>query len=262
MFLFKDADESSTNGFLSSDGASSNNTLWRNLHTAMTGEEKPRTMWLLLGVLVILLHLWLFVEILKPRPSPVITEAKPLPIEVALVTLPKPEAFKPPAPPTPVKPPEPKKPEPKIVKKPLVKKKPAIVPKKADLPAEPVEVSKVEDTAPVAPTPTPVAPAKTENPKTEAFTEASFHANYGYNPHPRYPQIARSRGWEGRVLLRVHVSTEGLSTGIEVQQSSGHDILDESAIEAVNKWKFIPAKRGETAVASTVIVPINFTLKN
>jgi protein TonB len=39
-------------------------------------------------------------------------------------------------------------------------------------------------------------------------------------------------------------------------------MLDESAIDAVKKWKFIPAKKGETAVASAVIVPIVFSLKD
>ncbi|WP_258076677.1 energy transducer TonB [Methylobacter tundripaludum] len=33
-------------------------------------------------------------------------------------------------------------------------------------------------------------------------------------------------------------------------------------MEAVEKWKFIPAKRGDTPVASSVIVPINFVLNN
>jgi protein TonB len=39
-------------------------------------------------------------------------------------------------------------------------------------------------------------------------------------------------------------------------------MLDESAIDAVEKWKFIPAKRGETPIASSVIVPIIFKLND
>ncbi len=96
----------------------------------------------------------------------------------------------------------------------------------------------------------------------EPYSEANFNANYGTNPKPKYPAIARSRGWQGQVLLRVSVSADGLSETVTVHQSSGHDILDESAVAAVEKWKFIPAKRGNTAVASTVIVPINFTLNH
>jgi protein TonB len=64
------------------------------------------------------------------------------------------------------------------------------------------------------------------------------------------------------VLLRVNVSADGHSESVTVYQSSDHEMLDESAVEAVEKWLFIPAKQGDRAVPSTVIVPINFTLNN
>jgi protein TonB len=38
--------------------------------------------------------------------------------------------------------------------------------------------------------------------------------------------------------------------------------LDEAAVSAVEGWRFVPAKRGDTPVASTVMVPINFKLDN
>jgi periplasmic protein TonB len=47
-----------------------------------------------------------------------------------------------------------------------------------------------------------------------------------------------------------------------VEKSSGHEMLDDCAVEAVRKWKFIPARRGETAVASSVLVPISFSLND
>ena len=62
------------------------------------------------------------------------------------------------------------------------------------------------------------------------------------------------------ILNPVQVSAAGASESISIHQSSGHDILDEAAVAAVEKWQFIPAKRGDTAVASSVIVPIIFTL--
>jgi protein TonB len=67
---------------------------------------------------------------------------------------------------------------------------------------------------------------------------------------------------EGKVILRVHVSADGDSEGVSVVQSSGHDILDEAAINAVEGWRFVPAKRGDSNVSSTVNVPINFKLDN
>jgi protein TonB len=95
---------------------------------------------------------------------------------------------------------------------------------------------------------------------TEQFTEASFKASYLHNPTQEYPAVAKSRGWEGKVMLKVKVSAKGLSESVEVEHSSGHEILDDSAIEAVKQWRFVPAKQGETPIASTVIVPIVFHL--
>ncbi|QPK62301.1 energy transducer TonB [Methylomonas sp. LL1] len=235
----------------------------RRFWVALLGEERPSHMMLLLTLLVLLLHVWLLTWLMRPVEK--ITEAVPLVMEVSMIAIsaPKPAA----APPKPAPPPPEKKPPPpkKTPPKPVVKKTPLVVQKAPDFaPAEPVEP---------APAPTPqvtqsastsnAAPSQAVSTNTaETFTEANFRANYAHNPKPEYPTIAKSRGWQGKVLLRVKVSAEGLSDAVAVEQSSGHEILDESAIEAVQKWRFIPAKRGETPVASSVIVPIVFTLRN
>jgi protein TonB len=67
-------------------------------------------------------------------------------------------------------------------------------------------------------------------------------------------------GWQGKVMLKVQVSVEGASDFVEIAHSSGYDILDESAIDAIKQWRFTPAKRAETPIASSVIVPVIFTL--
>jgi protein TonB len=199
----------------------------------------------LLTILVLLIHVYALMWFFAPEEK--FTPAQALQMEVSMVTIsaPKPQV----APPKPVEPP--KKPLPK----PITKKAPPIVQKSPDFaPVEPV--SAPQPTPPAAASPAPSAPT------VEHFTEANFKANYLSNPKPEYPSIAKSRGWTGKVMLRVQVSPEGTATSIEVETSSGHEMLDESAIEAVKKWKFIPAKKGETAVASAVIVPIVFSLKD
>jgi len=77
---------------------------------------------------------------------------------------------------------------------------------------------------------------------------------------PAYPDEARRRGWQGRVVLRVHVSAAGQPTAIEVVESSGYPLLDAAAATAVRGWRFYPARRGETAVPSTLRVPVEFEL--
>lgn len=68
-------------------------------------------------------------------------------------------------------------------------------------------------------------------------------------------------GEEGKVLLRVLVSAEGLPTQIEIKQSSGFDRLDKAALASVQRWRFVPGKRNGIAEAMWNIVPVNFVLE-
>jgi protein TonB len=68
-------------------------------------------------------------------------------------------------------------------------------------------------------------------------------------------------GEEGKVILRVVVSPQGNAESVDVKTSSGSTSLDEAAQKSVRNWRFIPAKRGDTAVQSVVLVPIIFKLE-
>ena len=84
---------------------------------------------------------------------------------------------------------------------------------------------------------------------------------YAENPKPSYPQEARKKGMEGEVLLRVEVLASGRVGQIEVKQSSGHVLLDRSALSTVKQWRFIPAQKGEATVSLWVNIPIKFQLQ-
>lgn len=96
----------------------------------------------------------------------------------------------------------------------------------------------------------------------DAVSKARFDADYLHNPAPPYPPQARRMSEEGKVILRVEVSAEGRAANVEIKTSSGSARLDESALRTVRSWRFIPAKRGETAVDSWVLVPIIFKLEH
>ncbi|MCX8069387.1 MAG: energy transducer TonB [Thermodesulfovibrionales bacterium] len=51
----------------------------------------------------------------------------------------------------------------------------------------------------------------------------------------QYPYIARRKGMEGTVIVLVHLSKTGELIDIALKKSSGHDILDSSAIELLKK---------------------------
>lgn len=85
---------------------------------------------------------------------------------------------------------------------------------------------------------------------------------YLKNPAPVYPYRARQRGWEGVVLLHVLVDKDGRPGKIEIKRSSGHRVLDDAALEAVEKWQFKPASLGNIAFDAWIDIPVRFMLDN
>ncbi len=242
MYLFNNQQDGSNKKILSSLGRSEIAAKKFSVYEFLTSEEDPNAMTGLLLVLVALLHVWVALWMLEPVET--MTLAQPMMMEVSMLNAPSPKPVV-----APPKPPEPKKIPPKKVEK----KKEPVLPKPLPM---------AEDAIP-KPSAQPVVDSRpTENkaPVPETYTEANFKANYGINPKPVYPPLAVNRGWEGKVLLRVSVSAEGTPLSVSIHQSSGHESLDDAAVEAVEKWKFIPAKKGEKAVPCNVIVPINFSL--
>jgi protein TonB len=95
----------------------------------------------------------------------------------------------------------------------------------------------------------------------ETVTSPKFGVAYLNNPKPVYPAFARRMGMEGTVMLKVLVSCQGISLKIEVAHSSGHEILDKAAADAVRNWHFVPAKRGNSPIEEWVQVPVAFHLR-
>ncbi|MDB5857961.1 MAG: energy transducer TonB [Ramlibacter sp.] len=107
--------------------------------------------------------------------------------------------------------------------------------------------------APVAPTPAPPAPPRLELPSSDA--------DYLQNPKPPYPPVSKRLGEQGKVLVRVLIGADGKAQQADIRQSSGYDRLDQAAVNAVLKWRYVPGKRGGVAEAMWFNVPINFVLE-
>jgi protein TonB len=240
------------------------------LHTPKTipQEEKPQIIEVALVV--------------QPKPVPVpveqpITPAKLSPPPV----VPKPQpVIKPPAPkPLPKPVPKVEKPAPKkIVEKPekletpkprrLRSERPIYTPELAEEPAppapEPVRETHHE------PPPAPPRHHDSEDEGSESHHSHKAHADKGednsYRPgamsgfRRRYPSVAQERGWEGTVTLKVHISADGDVGEVIVVHSSGHDILDEAAVDMIKDARATPARRGDKPVDSWVVVPYRFTI--
>ncbi len=111
---------------------------------------------------------------------------------------------------------------------------------------------------PPAPPPQPVAAAPAP---PAPLVAARFDADYLHNPKPVYPPLSRRQGEEGKVLLKVRVSAKGEALEVSISKTSGFPRLDNAAIDAVTHWRFVPAKRGDETVDSSVVVPITFALE-
>jgi protein TonB len=130
-----------------------------------------------------------------------------------------------------------------------------------DLPVLATESPVASPSFAVAPQPAPPPqPVPVAASAVESVVGASFDADYLHNPAPSYPYASRRNGEQGRSELEVLVSTEGLARTVRLHKSSGFPALDEAAIEAVRRWRFVPARRGGEVIEDWVLVPVAFHL--
>jgi protein TonB len=204
------------------------------------------------AAVVVVLHVALVVVLLQfESVRTAVTAAAP--VMATLISPPreKPEVLPKPPPPPP---------------KPQVRHKPQPAPQPPVITAQP-EAPSTYTAPPAPPTPVPIPPvevpvAPAPEPAPAPVIPPSFNAAYLNNPAPAYPLTSREMGEEGRVVLRVFVNERGQPEELQVRTSSGFSRLDDAARDTVRKWKFVPAKRGDTAVGAWVLVPISFNLRS
>ena len=197
------------------------------------------------GLLMVVIGLHAAVIAIVLAAKTVVPQIMEMPLIVDLV---QPAEIKPPeAKPLPVTKPQPvfQKPQPRPTPTPVI---------------EATQSQVATANAPVA-SPPDVKPAPPAPPAEAPVVQARFDADYLKNPAPPYPPLSRRMGEEGKVILRVSVNPQGGADQVEIRSSSGSQRLDESAVNTVKHWKFIPAKRGDSAVQSWVLVPIVFKLE-
>lgn len=96
--------------------------------------------------------------------------------------------------------------------------------------------------------------------QSQIYAPPNYRAAYLHNPKPPYPPLSQQLEEEGTVQLLVHLDARGQVRQVQLKSSSGYARLDSAALQAVQHWRFIPAKQGDTPVAATTIVPITFRL--
>ena len=195
--------------------------------------------------------------------------------DVALPEVPAP----PPAPDTP-QPPEPplRPPDPVTREDPLplppdleAMKLPEPVPEPPppmDLPEPPPEETRAEALAEETP-PKEVAPREPEpQPAPSAPQAAPRQARVDAPPalkktiRPDYPRGARMRGEEGDVQLEIAVDARGGVTSVAVVSACPYPELNDAAVKAARKARFMPARQGRRAVPCTARITLTFRLRD
>jgi TonB family protein len=118
---------------------------------------------------------------------------------------------------------------------------------------EPAEAAKGEPPAPPADAPSDSAPLG-DGALADAHRPEPLHAI-----EPEYPAEAAAARLEATVVLRVSIDAEGNVTEADVIEPVGHG-FDEAASSAALRARYRPARRGDTNVASRVLLRVEFRL--
>lgn len=106
------------------------------------------------------------------------------------------------------------------------------------------------------------AMSSSAGPAVAPTSDADYKASNLKNPVPPYPPLAVRMRLEGKVTLLAEVLPNGRAGKVIIESSSGHDLLDQSALQTVKQWQFTPAKKDGVITTQAVRIPINFNLKS
>ncbi|WP_374488340.1 energy transducer TonB [Zoogloea sp.] len=121
---------------------------------------------------------------------------------------------------------------------------------------------------PASATANPPAPQPPDNTAHEAPADPAALERYGRSlaellaQQQQYPRMAALRGWEGEVRVRITIARKGNIVATDVIRSSGHDVLDRSAVQLVTQAGPLP--RLPEALQNReiqVIVPVHYRLE-
>ena len=77
-----------------------------------------------------------------------------------------------------------------------------------------------------------------------------------------YPRKAVQRKWEGQTIVAAEVLPDGSVGRTALSRSSGHEVLDQAAREAIQSWKFEAESEKDEDVPQYVDIPVTFKLQD
>ncbi|MCG8342540.1 MAG: energy transducer TonB, partial [Chlorobiales bacterium] len=95
------------------------------------------------------------------------------------------------------------------------------------------------------------------------FVPCEIMPSFVKQKEPRYPDMARRAGIEGRVVVSVLISENGMPIKAQIVKRAPSDqtVFDKSAIECVMNSTYSPGIQNGSPVKVWLTVPIRFTLR-
>jgi protein TonB len=143
------------------------------------------------------------------------------------------------------------KPEPELKVKPKIDQE-------VDVTQPPPEVQ--FDVPVVPPADTPMPPSENAIAATPAESAPAQDLKTANRVEPIYPSASRRAGEQGTVRLKVLVDANGRPHDVNVVKGSGFARLDDAAVEAVRKWRFVAATNGTNKIQAWTQVAVTFRL--
>ncbi|MBI5585344.1 MAG: energy transducer TonB [Deltaproteobacteria bacterium] len=72
-----------------------------------------------------------------------------------------------------------------------------------------------------------------------------------------YPPLARRLGWQGKVVLTFVIKPNGIVKEAQMTQGSGHELLDQSAMEALKGSEPFPQPPAEARITIPIVYKLN-----
>lgn len=76
----------------------------------------------------------------------------------------------------------------------------------------------------------------------------------------RYPALARTNHWEGKVVVSAVIRDDGEVMGVQISETSGRTVLDEEAMAVMKKASPLRLKHPLGQRQITILIPISYRL--
>jgi TonB family protein len=139
---------------------------------------------------------------------------------------------------------------------------------KRDAPVEKAEkAEKAVDAAPVVLPPEPTFRAKTDIARAPTFTPYTVRPDIRNRTEVvralerAYPPLLRDAGIGGTAQVWFFIDEEGEVQKTQLNESTGHQALDQAALEVARAFRFTAARNREKPVPVWISLPITFTVR-